>query len=58
MNEKNIKTELKKKNIPYINLVEGTRRLLKEDAFDEENSTSWKDTLLLIVTFFLYTLFG
>ncbi|MFL2105902.1 hypothetical protein [Desemzia sp. FAM 23991] len=58
MNEKNIKTELKKKNISYINLVEGTRRLLKEDAFDEENSTSWKDTLLLIVTFFLYTLFG
>ena len=62
MSEKNKKKDQKNKNGSLVNLVEGTRRLVMGNPSDEENITSWKDTLLLIVllivVFFLYSLFG
>ena len=51
----------KKKDGPFINLVEGTRRFTLGIPSDKNDAISWKSTLLLIVVFisvfFIYSLF-
>lgn len=39
----------KKKNPPTVTLVEGTRRQMLGIPSDEDNATTWKDTLVLII---------
>lgn len=55
------KKNKKKENGALINLVEGTRRRVFGILSDESNTTTWKDTLVLILVlilaFFLYSLF-